>query len=320
MKVRDHIFEGNKFGDWTVKGSLSKRGGSKYVKCLCKCGLLQDVLIFDLHRGTSTRCRSCAITKRNIKHGQNCHDQITYEYHLWKNLKHGKKIREDWRDSFELFFKDVGKRPDPNFILLKKDHKFLLSKTNFFWGHPRLKFFKDIENKKFSKWLVLAKCFESKGVKWLCRCDCGREDYVLQTNLLNGISKRCRSCAMLGKNPKKHGHSNKSIYRIFHGMKGRCYNENHKNFIHYGGRGIKICDRWLTSVENFIFDMGERPSADHSIDRIDVNGSYSPENCKWSTQKEQTQNQRKMSDLQSEVFKLKEEIKMLKYTLPTPIN
>lgn len=75
-------------------------------------------------------------------------------------------------------------------------------------------------------------------------------------------------------------------------MKQRCYDPNCLAYIHYGGRGIKMCDRWLDSFENFYADMGARPSQDHSIDRIDVNGDYCPENCKWSTRIEQQRNKR----------------------------
>ncbi len=110
---------------------------------------------------------------------------------------------------------------------------------------------------------------------------------------------------MKGKNPKTHGYSKKPIYNIYNGMKARCYNKNSKCFDHYGGRGIKICDSWLNSIENFIKDVGERPSPLHSIDRIDVNGDYCKENCRWATQKEQVKNRRTMSSLQKEVNSLK---------------
>lgn len=75
-------------------------------------------------------------------------------------------------------------------------------------------------------------------------------------------------------------------------MKTRCYNVNQKSWADYGGRGIEVCDRWLESFENFLADVGERPSPEHSLDRIDVNGDYEPDNVRWSTYREQARNRR----------------------------
>ena len=85
-----------------------------------------------------------------------------------------------------------------------------------------------------------------------------------------------------------------SEYMAWQNMKGRCLNDKIPTFKRYGGRGISICARWVDSFENFINDMGLKPSCDHSLDRIDNNENYSPANCKWSTQKEQVNN-REMS-------------------------
>ena len=88
-------------------------------------------------------------------------------------------------------------------------------------------------------------------------------------------------------NPAKH-----PMYKAFMGMRQRCHNPNHYQFHRYGGRGIKICDRWMIRGQgfwNFLADMGERPEG-MSLDRIDNDGGYCPENCKWSTRKEQTAN------------------------------
>ena len=87
-----------------------------------------------------------------------------------------------------------------------------------------------------------------------------------------------------------HGMSNLREYRTWSDIKTRCYNPKRKRYRNYGGRGIKVCDRWLESFENFYKDMGPRPSEEHSIDRIDVDGDYCPENCRWTTHRVQATN------------------------------
>lgn len=97
-----------------------------------------------------------------------------------------------------------------------------------------------------------------------------------------------------GQFQKTHGHWSPSnlTYRCWQTIRQRCYNKNHDQYKNYGGRGISVCGRWLESFENFLADMGEKPSASHSIDRINNDGNYEPSNCRWSTSKEQCSNRR----------------------------
>lgn len=79
-------------------------------------------------------------------------------------------------------------------------------------------------------------------------------------------------------------------------MRQRCYDPSYKYYADYGGRGIKVCDRWNNSLYAFVFDMGPKPSKKHTLDRIDVNGDYTPENCRWATPTEQNLNMRVRKD------------------------
>ena len=88
------------------------------------------------------------------------------------------------------------------------------------------------------------------------------------------------------------GMSKTPEYKAWYNMKDRCFNPNHKCYSDYGGRGIKICDRWKNSFQNFFLDMGSRPTAKHSLDRIDNNADYFPKNCRWATKAEQVNNKR----------------------------
>lgn len=130
---------------------------------------------------------------------------------------------------------------------------------------------------------------------WLVRCDCGNQRVVCAKNLTQGATKSCgctRSASI-----QKHGYARGSNYggktreySIWLGIKKRCYNSSCVNYKHYGARGVKMCDQWLNSFENFLSDVGFAPSNNHSIDRINVNGDYEPGNVKWSTPLEQANN------------------------------
>jgi hypothetical protein len=138
-----------------------------------------------------------------------------------------------------------------------------------------------------------------KGIWWLCRCDCGKEHIVSTSNL---ISRQIRSCGCFRKdhpNSLTHGESgtakNSTEYISWRGMKSRCLNPKDTKYSYYGGRGVVVCERWM-EFKNFVEDMGRKPDKSYTLDRIRVNEGYSPNNCKWSTRKEQRNNQRRNTE------------------------
>jgi hypothetical protein len=162
--------------------------------------------------------------------------------------------------------------------------------------------FQDLTGLKFGRLTFVGYLGKTFGTTfhWECRCDCGKTIIAQSKNIKNGRTKSC-GCFQIETIKKlrtTHGECQldrrSPEYRAWAAMKSRCNNPKGRGYEDYGGRGIKVCDKWSKSFEDFLADMGRRPSPKHSLDRFPNNdGNYEPDNCRWATPRQQNSNTRK---------------------------